>query len=194
MNDAGVTESNNHCERISAYMLHSKSVNTVKKYFSSFQKWKYFCIQHNYTAIPAEPIHIVLYLTKMLAAGSSAGVISTSIFALKWAHSMNGLGDPTENGFVRNLHESAKRLRSTKTVKKDAVTSDMLIELCDMFSHNSDLLVLRDLSMILTGFAGFLRFDELVELRCSDIIFHEEYLSIQICKRKLTYIDQATKS
>ena len=61
---------------------------------------------------------------------------------------------------------------------KYAVTSDMLIELCDMFSDNSDLLLLRDLSMILIGFAGFLRFDKLVELRCSDIIFHENYLSI----------------
>ena len=120
LNDAGVTESNNHCERISAYMLHSKSDNTVKKYFSSFQMWKYFCIQHNYTAIPAQPIHIVLYLTKMLDAGSSAG-------------GMNGLGDPTEEGFVKNLHESGKRIRLTKTVKKDAITSDMLIELCDVF-------------------------------------------------------------
>ena len=161
-------------------MLHSKSDNTVKKYFSSFHMWKYVCIQHNYAAIPAEPIHIVLYLTKMLDAGSSAAVISTSIFALKWAHSMNGLGDATENGFVKNLHESSKRLRSIKTVKKDAVTSDMLIELFDMFSHNSDLLVLRDLSMPPIGFAGFFRFDEFVELRCSDIIFHEKYLHVSI--------------
>ena len=67
---------------------------------------------------------------------------------------------------------------------KYAVTSDMLTELCDMFSDNSDLLLLRDLSMILIGFAGFLRFDKLVELRCSDIIFHENYLSIQIRKSK----------
>ena len=39
-----------------------------------------------------------------------------------------------------------------------------------MFSEKSDLLILRDLSMILIGFAGFLRFDDLVELRCSDIL------------------------
>ena len=118
----------------------------------------------------------------MLDAGSSAGVISTSVFALKWAHNMNGLGDPTENRFVKNLHESAKRLRSTKTVKKDALTSDMLVELCDMFSGNSDLLVLRDLSMILIGFAGILRFDEL----SYDILilFFINYLSIQIRKSK----------
>ena len=52
------------------------------------------------------------------------------------------------------------------------------------FSHNSDLLVLRDLSMILIGFSGFFRFDELVELRCSDINFSWRVLSIQIRKSK----------
>ena len=48
---------------------------------------------------------------------------------------MNGLRDQTENGFVKNLNESAKRLVSVKIVKKDAISSEMLIELCDMFSE-----------------------------------------------------------
>ena len=38
LNDAGVDEPNDLCGRISAYMLHSKSDSTVKKYFSAFQK------------------------------------------------------------------------------------------------------------------------------------------------------------
>ena len=130
LNDAGVDEPNDLCGRISAYMLHSKSDSTVKKYFSAFQKWNFFCTQHSYTPIPAELMHIVIYLTKLLDSGSSAGVISTATYALKWAHSMNGLRDPTENGFVKNLNESAKRLRSVKIVKKDAISSEMLIELC----------------------------------------------------------------
>lgn len=184
MRDAAVIDSNKICERIAAYMLHSKSDNTVKKYFSSFQKWKYFCIQKRYSIIPAEPIHIVLYLTNLLDSGASYNIISTAVYAIKWAHSMNGLSDPTENGFVKNLQEAARRLRSTKTIKKDAVTSQMLIELCDIFSENEDLLVLRDLSMILIGFAGFLRFDELVELKCNDISFQDNYLVIQIRKSK----------
>lgn len=183
LNNAGV-ESNKLCDHIAGYMIQSKSDNTVKKYYYSFKKWSDFCVQHHYSAIPAEPIHIVLYLTKILDSGSSANVISTAIFAIKWAHSLNGLSDPTDNGFVKNLVESAKRLRSTKIVKKDAITSEMLVELCDKFSCITDLMVLRDLAMILIGFAGFLRFDELVELRCKDIQFHEQYLSIQIAKSK----------
>lgn len=62
MKDAAVTESSKICDRIAAYMLHSKS-DTVKKLFSSFQKWKHFCTQKCFSNLPAEPIHIVLYLT-----------------------------------------------------------------------------------------------------------------------------------
>ena len=97
---------------------------------------------------------------------------------------MNGLGDPTENGFVKDLNESAKRLRSSKVIKKDAINTEMLKELCDLFKANSDLMTLRDLSMILIGFAGFLRFDELVELRCCDVGFKENFLSVEIRKSK----------
>ena len=184
LNDAGIVGSRNLCDRISEYMLHSKSDNTVKKYFSAFQKWNLFCVQNKYNAVPAEPIHTVLYLTKLLDSGTSANVISTAIFALKLAHSMNGLADPTENGFVKNMNESAKRLRSSRVVNKDVVSSEMLIELCNIFAGNSNLLVLRDLALILIGYAGFLRFDELVELRCSDVKFKENYISIQIRKSK----------
>ena len=75
----------------------------------------------------------MLYLTNLLDSRASYNVISTAIYAIKWAHSMNGLADPTENGFIKNLQEAARRLRSTKSIKKDAVTSQMLIELCDIF-------------------------------------------------------------
>ena len=126
----------------------------------------------------------MLYITKLLGSGSSTNVISKPLFALKWAHSLRGLSDSTDIGFVKNLVESAKRLRSSKTLKKDAVTSEMLIELCDRFSGTTNLLLLRDLSMNLVGFAGFLRFYELVELRCKDVKFKDGYLSVQIRKSK----------
>ena len=37
LSDAGVTEPNDLCRRISAYMLHSKSENTVKSTFRLFK-------------------------------------------------------------------------------------------------------------------------------------------------------------
>jgi site-specific recombinase XerC len=53
--------------------------------------------------------------------------------------------------------------------KKDPVSIEMLLELCNMHLGNNDLLVVRDLTMILLSFAGFLRFDEVSSLLCSDV-------------------------
>jgi integrase len=56
--------------------------------------------------------------------------------------------------------------------------------LCDKYKDSTDLGDARDLCMILISFAGFLRFDELISLVCSDINFKESYINIDIQKSK----------
>lgn len=60
----------------------------------------------------------------------------------------------------------------------------MLIELCSTYKECTDILVIRDLCMLLLGYSGFLRFSEISELCCNDIIFHEDYFKIKIKKSK----------
>lgn len=111
--------------------------------------------------------------------------ISSAIYSIKWAHDINGFSDPTNNAFVKNLHESAKRLRGRKSVKKDVVSVELLIELCDKHIGSTDLVTIRDLCMITLGFAGFFRYDELSSIRCKDIKLHSDYICIQIPKSKV---------
>lgn len=91
------------------------------------------------------------------------------VYSIKWAHDINGFADPTNNAFVRYLLESAKRLQGRKTVKKDIVSSVMIIELCDNFIDST--VTIRDLCMITLSFAGFLRYDELCSIRCNGKTF-----------------------
>jgi site-specific recombinase XerC len=60
---------------------------------------------------------------------------------------------------------------STKApvVKKDPVSTDILISLCTMFQGSIDLTVVRDLTMILLCYSAFLRFSELSQLKCHHI-------------------------
>jgi hypothetical protein len=53
-----------------------------------------------------------------------------------------------------------------------------------MHLGNNDLLVVRDLATILLSFAGFLRFDEVSSLLCSDVKIECEYLFLFIRKSK----------
>lgn len=165
-------------------LLRSKSDNTNKKYFGAFQRWERFITSHGHKAIPAKPAHVTLYLNHLLNQNSTYSVITSAVYSIKWAHTSNALEDPTEHSFVKALVESSKRTSRKPVSKKDPITSNDLIQLCEHFQNRQDLLVVRDLTMIITCFAGFLRFDEMKNLRCDDITLYDNYFSMCIRKSK----------
>jgi hypothetical protein len=97
---------------------------------------------------------------------------------------LHGFDDPTENSFIKNLQGTAKRWNNNPVVKKDPVRTQVLVDLCTIYKDSSDLLVVRDLAMILIGFSGFLRFDQLSNLICRDIKIFDDYLKIFISQNK----------
>ena len=169
---------------MSGHLLCSRSENTCKSYSNGFKKWQRFISAQGHSALPAHPVHIALYITHLLDSGASSNTVNLAIYCIKWFHGLNGYSDPTDNSFIKNLQESAKRRIKTKTSRKDPVTPEMLIKLCKMFESSNDLLVVRDLSMILLCFAGFLRYDEVSSICCKDINIFEDYFSIKILKSK----------
>lgn len=185
--DSGVkTESElfTYGQKMTTFLLHSKSNNTNKKYYYSFNRWKKFASDHDLNDLPAQSIHIALYITSLIDKHSSHYVVESALYAIKWAHDLNGYTDPTDNSFVKSLLESAKRLNAKSVVKKDPVNSEMLIELCSLYAGSFDLLILRDLCMILIAYSGFLRFDEISNLRCKDVQFYDDHIKIFISKSK----------
>ncbi|XP_053373596.1 uncharacterized protein LOC123527851 isoform X1 [Mercenaria mercenaria] len=166
------------------HLLKCKSENTTKTYNSGFKRWKVYCSNKGYTALPASPILVAVYLTELLDSSSSYHTVSKAFYGIKWAHELNGLDDPTRNSFVKNLLESAKRTSRKPTTKKDPATSEIIIELCERFASSEDLCTVRNVCMITTAYAGFLRFDELSNIRCKDISFDENYFKIHISKSK----------
>lgn len=169
---------------LSSRLLDARSDSTIKKYFYGFKKWDNFIKGYNFVSIPASPIHVALYLTHLLDTGCTYSSVNTAVYSIRWAHEMSGKIDPTSNSFVKNLLDSAKRSVKMPVKKKDPVTSDMLIKLCSIYQFSNDLYVIRDLVMILLSFSAFLRFNELSQLKCNDIVVKENYLIIKIRKSK----------
>ncbi|VDI44986.1 Hypothetical predicted protein [Mytilus galloprovincialis] len=138
-------------------LINSKSDNTVKSYFNSYKRWERFITLQGHKSLPAQPVHVALYLTHLLNNNSTCHPISNAVYGIKWAHEINGLNDPTSNTFVTSILEASKRVAPKKTEKKDPITPETLIELCDMFKNSLDLLVIRDLAMMILSFLGFLK-------------------------------------
>ncbi|VDI09184.1 Hypothetical predicted protein [Mytilus galloprovincialis] len=115
-------------------LINSRSDNTVKSYFNAFKRWERFISLYGHVALPAQPVHVALYLTYLVNNGSTYHLVYNAIYGIKWAHEIN---------------EASKRVAPKKTNKKDPVTTDVLIELCDNFKDCSDLLVSGDLCKLI---------------------------------------------
>ena len=165
-------------------LIGARSEGTVDKYLAAFKKWKRFIQAEGGSALPAESIHVALYISSLINQGSSVSVVQSALYSIKWAHNMHGADDPTDNAFVKNLLESAKRSSSKPVVKKDVVTSDQIVLLCDKYAGSKDILILRDLTLIVLCFSGFFRFDEVQSLRSSDILFEESFISVFVGSSK----------
>jgi hypothetical protein len=106
---------------------------------------------------------------KFIENGSTYHAVYNAVYGIKWAHEINGLDDPTKKSFVISVLEASKRVAPKTTQKKEPIYTDTLIELCNMFKNPNNLLIIRDLTMMLLSFAGLLRYDEVSSLRFCDI-------------------------
>ena len=100
------------------HLLQSRSDATVSKYYGAFKRWKTFITAEGGQPLPAEPVHVALYITHLIDTGSSAGTVQAAVYGIKWAHTVRGIVDPTSNHYVKSLLESAKRQNSTPVQKK----------------------------------------------------------------------------
>lgn len=170
--------------RMATHILASRADSTVNKYSHQVKQFNDFCAQKGIVSNPAHSIHVAMYLSHLIDSGKSESVISSAFYAIKWLHDVNGHDDPTRNSIVKNMLECAKRCNSKPVCKKDVISSENLIDLCEMYSRSNDIITLRDLSMILLCYSGFLRYSELSDLRCCDVKFETDHLVLHIKKSK----------
>ena len=171
-------------KEMATHLVRSTSENTNKKYFAAFNRWDSFIRAEGGSSLPAESIHVALYITHLIDNSSSSSVIEGAVYAIKWAHKIRGLNDPTDNCFVKSLLESAKRQCQRKINKKEPVTSCQLIELCKKYKDSEDVVTLRDLTLVILSFSGFLRFSEARELTCRNMTVNDDHVSLNITESK----------
>jgi len=175
--------------------LSSKRESTAKKYgryYKMFDDWVRTYAQGR--ALPAEGLTVGLYLTQVTETASSKSVVESHFYAIRWAHKMCGLEDPTEHPFPKMIIEAARRRLGTAKDPKKPADKDLLNRLCEEYGGpNASLRDLRLVCMSLLAFAGFLRFNEVQQLKWGDVKFYETYLTIFIKSSKTdTYNEGAT--
>ena len=165
----------------------SKAPTTVKKYMSGFKTWLHWVSACPQTVpLPADEIYLALFIQDQIDSKQTYGKVSRVFEGINWIHilfysSLN----PCNSYLIKSLLSYAKKMLSKPIVKKEPVTATHLRELLHIYGNPiNSLKNLRLLAICFTAYAGFLRYDELSNLRFSDLKSYNDYVKIFIAKSK----------
>lgn len=96
--------------------------STVKKYSSSFLRWKSWVLDNalaENNIFPVKPFLLCVYLSYLATTNGTVGAINDAYYGIKWAHDIIGIQSPTDSSkLVQNVFEGAKRTLAKPIQKK----------------------------------------------------------------------------
>ena len=171
-------------KKLPAVLLQGKATSTVKKYQYAFRRWARWAKEAGGVACPASEVLFSLYLLHVSDTVGSKAAIEAAVNVAAWAHELMGVQSVTEKPLVRASLKGLRRKLAKPVVKKRPVTAGMLRKMAQALGQKPTLAEVRLLAAATLAFAGFLRYDELANLKCCDVVFHQDHLVLHIRSSK----------
>src|SRR5210317_995637 len=167
-------------------LKNSKANNTVRAYKSDFQDFGLFCAQNGFKSLPSEPKIVSLYLTQLSTKNIKMSTIRRRLVSIGVIHKLKGHYLDTKHPLiVENIMGIKRRKGSIQYGKKPLLINNLkkIINVIDQ-QKKEKIKILRDRTIILIGFSGGFRRNEIVSLDFDDLDFVEEGLKINIKSSK----------
>lgn len=168
--------------------------NTRRAYKSRLKAFSTWCQSAKRDFFPTTSEILLEYLGELAQKKVSCSTVEQTLTAIKMLHESKNLISPTENIYVKKARAGYRRLHGVEVKKKTALTADLLKQMIraareDHEKNPADNLVyLRDMAILLLGFAGAFRRSELVALNIEDFEWHvrgaERILFLHVRKSK----------
>ena len=169
---------------VRAYQRASKADSTVRAYTSDARVFQDWCAQYGFRSLPARPEAVAGFLVHEAEAGRSVSTIGRRLAAIRYAHKLAKLADPTDDEEVHTAMKGTRRkLRGRRINQKAAATVDILQML---LARTPDTLTgKRDRALLALGFSGAFRRSELVALDVEDLRDDPEGLRVIVRRSKV---------
>jgi len=164
----------------------SKANNTVRAYKSDFKDFGLFCVQNGFKNLPSDPKIVSLYLTHLSTKEAKLSTIKRRLVSIGVIHKMKGHYLDTKHPvIVENLMGIKRRKGTAQKGKKPLLINNLRLILDVIDKENiEDIKKLRNKSIILIGFSGGFRRQEIVSLDYEDLDFVHEGLKITVKRSK----------
>lgn len=159
-------------------VLSSRADSTVKQYTYGFKRWKNWAKENVLNPVPANPVFVALYMQYPMEKASSPSSVQSAVCSIDWAHKIAGLPAVSTHPIVKVILEANARILAKPKQRKEPISIDMLKTMVSRSCNN--IKDIRAIAICLTAFAGFLRFDEIKNLKCQNVIFHEDYVELKL--------------
>jgi integrase len=153
--------------------------DAYRKHWTAFAAW---CAQQGFSALPAAPQTLALYLAARADEGRKVATIALSLAAISQAHQVAGHLSPRSDRLVKETWKGIRRRLGVAQEQKAPVSAKDIRRMIDGLP--SGLIGLRDRALITLGFAGAFRRSELVALNCGDLTFVSEGLEALVRRSK----------
>ncbi len=164
----------------------SKSENTIRAYKSDFRNFCLFCAQNGFKSLPTEPNIVSLYLTHLSSKNVKISTIKRRLVSIGVIHKLKGQYLDTKHpSIIENIMGIKRRKGSVQKGKKPLLINSLktLINVIDE-EVKEEIKKFRDRSIILIGFSGGFRRNEIVSLDYDDLDFVVEGVKINLRKSK----------
>jgi len=164
----------------------SKANNTVRAYKSDFNDFELFCVQNGFKFLPSDPKIVSLYLTHLSSKDVKMSTLKRRLVSIGVIHKLKGhYLDTKHPSIIENIMGIKRRKGSIQKAKKPILINSLklIINAIDE-QNNQEIKKLRDRSIILIGFSGGFRRNEIVSLDYDDLDFVPEGLKINIKRSK----------
>jgi len=164
----------------------SKANNTVRAYKSDFNDFGVFCAQNGFKSLPSEPKIVSLYLTHLSTKDAKISTLKRRLVSIGVIHKLKGhYLDTKHPSIIENIMGIKRRKGSIQKAKKPILINSLklIINAIDK-ENNQEIKKFRDRSIILIGFSGGFRRNEIVSLDYDDLDFVPEGVKINIKRSK----------
>ena len=165
---------------------HSKAPNTIRAYQSDFTDFSLFCSKNGFRSIPTEPKIVSLYLTHLSSNEAKMSTLKRRLVSIGIIHKLKGhYLDTKHPSIIENIMGIKRRKGSFQKSKKPLLINNLkvIIDVIDQ-QIKEEINKLRDRTIILIGFSGGFRRNEIVSLDYDDLDFVTEGLKINIRRSK----------
>lgn len=179
--DAGSLATTGEAAR--AYQRASKSPSTVRAYASAWRSYLAWCGDARAAALPASPATVANYLAWLADRGYAHSTIGVAKAAIAAAHAAAGEANPTASRDVELVTAGIAREIGTAGRGKAPTLRDDLARMAAVVDRSTPAGV-RDLALLLAGWAGAFRRSELVALNIEDVELGPESMAISVRRSK----------